>query len=90
MVLADLPPVLDVSDSVRLILIFDRPNRRARPAYLDFPAIAGAMGPWLMPMVTFSAVTRTKYQPGGGITADGIVVGSLPVSVCRKLGHTHP
>jgi hypothetical protein len=85
----NLPPTLEIADTVRLTLTFSRPSPTADPATLEFPTVLAPDGDWHMPKIKFSHVTRTKYNPGGGMTADGVAAGSLPVTLCRKLGHAH-
>jgi hypothetical protein len=80
---------LDVLDTVRLTLLFVKQDPTANPVSLEFPAISTSDGDWHMPPIAFSRVTRTKYNPGGGVMADGVVAGSHPVTVCRQLGHPH-
>ena len=86
---ADLPASLDVLDTVRLTLTFATQNPIVNPVLLEFPVLSTSSGDWHMPRITFSRVTRIKYNPGGGVMADGVVAGSHPVSLCRQLGHPH-
>jgi hypothetical protein len=84
----DMPDSIEVEDTVRLTLAFARQGSE-KPVSLVFPPIPRGGGDWLMPPLRFQQVTREKYNPGGGVTADGVAVGSMPVTACRKLGHSH-